>query len=116
MGGINIGRATIRGNVINIEGNVVVRADGTLDIPSIVRAVLTATNASTAVERLGQLDAIVREAGVPREQIESEAAKQLESSKPPRPVADAVAGVAQGAAGGVVSQGVFAALRAIFGF
>lgn len=115
MGGINIKKAKI-GNVVNIEGNVVIRADGSLDIPSIVRAALTAADPSIAVAILRQLDDAARETGVAPQEIEAEATRQLEMSHPSRPVAEAVATVAQGAAGGVVSQGIFLALRGIFGF
>lgn len=117
MSGIRIGRAKI-GNVVNIEGNVYLRASGA-GLEAAVGQVLASRDPDEVSRLLEQLDSEARgedHDDLTVERVAAEAERQLENARPPTPVAERVASIAQGAAGGVISQGVFLALRGIFGF
>lgn len=118
MGGIRIGKVGKVRDIINVEGNVYLDGEGPRGLETIVREVLQSDDPASVVELLKRLDAAAMEsdAALTRERITAEAERQLETAHPPRPVAEAVRTVAQGAAGGVVSQGIFLALRGVFGF
>jgi hypothetical protein len=122
MGDINIGKARIRGGIVNVDrsvtvgGSLVVTAAGTPDVAAIVAAVLRSTEADDAQRLLAELDELAGRSGIPRSRVEQEASKQLAASVPPAAVVETVRAVATGAAGGVVSQGIFAVLRSALGF
>lgn len=121
MGGVRIKNAEI-GVFNNFEAPVSVHGDVVdTSIETLVREVLAVSDPARAAELARRLDAQLACSVEPvtAEMVEAEARRQLEDDPEApgarKPVADALGTVATGAAGGVLSQGLWFALRGLLG-
>jgi hypothetical protein len=117
MSGIWIGRAKVK-TMVNVEGDLYIDRDEGLRLGQAIEQLLATDDSESARHLLHELNAKAArgDSQLSVEDVAAETERQLERDAPSRQTAERIANVAQGAAGGVISQGVVLAIRGYFGF